>query len=300
MLLESLIGTGVAVVTPFTEDDEVDYPTLRHIINYLIKGKVEYLVALGTTGEPATLSEAEKEKVLAIFAEECHDRIPFVIGVGGNNTSQVSQKIAHYTQSYHPLAILSVSPYYNKPSQEGIFQHYRTIASNTDLPIILYNVPGRTASNITATTTLRLANEVPNIVAMKEASGNFDQCMRIAKEKPKDFLLLSGEDALTLPLVSLGAQGVISVTANALPMLFSELVRAALVGDFTKARQIHFQLMPFMSLNFAEGNPAGVKQLMSLLEISGKHVRLPLVPTSEKLETQMKQALELLKQQTSL
>jgi 4-hydroxy-tetrahydrodipicolinate synthase len=289
--MQALTGTGVAVVTPFTADKNVDLPALHRVIDHLIQGGVEYLVALGTTGESVTLTIEEQQQVIETFVAACADRIPLVLGAGGNDTRSVAQKVAHYTQAYRPAAILSVSPAYNKPTQAGIYQHYRTVAAHTDLPIILYNVPGRTASNVSAETTLRLAHEFPHIVAMKEASGNLDQCMAIVREKPADFLLLSGDDALALPLIALGARGVISVMGNALPQACSNMVRAALAENFTEARRLQYQLLPLMELNFAEGNPAGVKQLMALQGICEPYVRLPLVEASENLRARMQAAL---------
>ncbi|MDP5168795.1 MAG: 4-hydroxy-tetrahydrodipicolinate synthase [Bacteroidia bacterium] len=287
-----LRGTGVAIVTPFTTSGAVDYAALDRLVSHLIQGNVEYLVVLGTTGEAATLSAEEQDKVIKQVKESTQGRLPIVLGIGGNHTAAIVEKIQDWEKVYQPDAILSVSPYYNKPTQEGIFQHYAALASATNLPLILYNVPGRTASNMSAETTLRLAQGFANIVATKEASGNFEQCMHIMAEKPEGFQLISGEDSIALPLMALGATGVISVAANAIPGPFSDLVRAALAGDFEGARKLQYQLLDLMNLNFVEGNPAGVKALLAIQEICEKTVRLPLVEASAALSQRMKQAWE--------
>jgi len=289
--MQTLFGTGVAVVTPFTSAGEIDFPALGRIIEHLIAGKVEYLVALGTTGESATLTAEEKREVLDFFAEKTKRRIPLAIGVGGNNTAEITKQIDHVSKTWQPAAILSVSPYYNKPTQEGIYQHYKTIAQATDLPIILYNVPGRTASNLTAETTLRLAHEVANIVAIKDASGNLEQAMQVIRHAPEGFVLMSGDDPFTLPLVALGGCGVISVTANAHPYAFSQMVRHALNAEMEAARKLHYELLPAINLNFVEGNPAGVKQMMALMGLCEAHVRLPLVAASQELADRMQAVL---------
>ena len=280
-------GTGVAMVTPFAQDGSVDYSALQRLTNHLIDGRVEYLVVLGTTGESATLSPDEKAKVIETIFETTDGRVPIVLGAGGNNTANVCKQVESFTLKYKPAGILSVSPAYNKPSQEGIYQHFKAVAGSTDISIILYNVPGRTSSNMSAETTLRIAHDFDHVVAIKEASANIDQCMEIIAGKPEGFELLSGDDILTLLLASLGSDGVISVIGNALPGPFSDLTRAALAGDFAQARLLHYQLMNLMNLNFKEGNPMGVKMLMSLLGICGIDVRLPLVKGSEDLKKQM-------------
>jgi 4-hydroxy-tetrahydrodipicolinate synthase len=256
-------GTGVAMATPFHADGQVDYDGLNNLINYLIDGGVEYLVSLGTTGESATLNKEEKKKVWAFTAKAAAGRVALVAGIGGNNT-----------------AILSASPHYNKPTQEGIYQHYKAVAQVSPLPLILYNVPSRTGSNISADTTVRLAKDFNNIIAIKEASGNFDQLNQIMRDKPEAFLLISGDDPITLPMVALGAVGVISVTGNALPRQTSAMTRSCLSGDFKTAQKGHSALIDFTRLMFVEGSPAGVKTALAHLGICGDAVRLPLVQVS--------------------
>lgn len=284
-------GTGVAIITPFTPDDQVDTAALTRIVNHLISGRVDYIVALGTTGETATLEADEKIRVLETIFEAAANRIPVVLGIGGNHTAAVCKTVQQWTKRFPAAGVLSVSPYYNKPSQEGIYQHYRQVAAHTDLPVILYNVPPRTASHVTAETTLRIANDCPNVVATKEASGSLEQCMDILRQKPEGFELLSGDDLLTLPLIALGGKGVISVSANALPGPFSEMTRAALEGNWELARKIHYQIQPLVQLNFAEGNPTGVKTLMQALGLCGRETRMPLMPGSESLLLKMQAEL---------
>lgn len=291
MIQTKLRGTGVALVTPFTNSGDVDYKGLEKVIDHSIKGGVEYLVSLGTTGESVNLSKEEKFEILNFTIEKTAERVPVVAGFGGNSTDEVIRDI----EKFHFKgvdAILSVSPYYNKPTQEGIYQHYKAIAANSPKPIILYNVPGRTASNMLASTTLRIANEVENVIGMKEASGDFAQCMQIAKNKPKDFLLVSGDDNITLGLIAYGFDGVISVVGQALPEIFTEMVRQALKGNVEKARELHYQLNDITDMLFAEGNPAGVKAVLELQGICGSHVRLPLVGASDALRSKMKAAME--------
>lgn len=291
MKINDLKGTGVAVITPFQDDNAVDYEALKKQINHLIEGKVEYIVSLGTTGESATLTKEEKTEVLDFTVEQVNGRIPIVAGFGGNNTRAVIDDI----EAYHftgVSAILSVSPYYNKPTQRGIFEHYQAIAGAAPVPIILYNVPGRTSSNITAETTLKLAHEVENIKAIKEASGDLEQCMAIVQDKPDDFLVVSGEDALTLPMIACGMDGVISVTANAFPYEFSEMVRQALNGNFKKARELHYKLFPLMKLHFADGNPGGVKASLKALGISTDKMRQPLANVNEDVSNRIGEAVK--------
>ncbi|HUH32370.1 MAG TPA: 4-hydroxy-tetrahydrodipicolinate synthase [Daejeonella sp.] len=275
-------GTGVALVTPFNTDGSVDYNGLRNLINYIIGGGVEYLVSLGTTGETATLGADEKKAIWEFTAEVNAGRVPLVAGIGGNSTSEVSSQIKSFDVSGYD-AILSVSPYYNKPTQEGIYHHYKVIAESSSLPVILYNVPGRTGSNMTADTTLRLAHDFKNIIAIKEASGNFDQFNRIIKDKPADFLFISGDDPITLPMIAMGAVGVISVAGNALPAMFSTMVRMCLSGNFIEAQPLHFSMTDITGHFFTEGNPGGVKAALKLLNICDDTLRLPLFSISSEL-----------------
>lgn len=274
-------GTGVAMVTPFHADGQIDYNGLRNLIEHLIDGGVEYLVSLGTTGESATLSEAERKQVWAFTAEVVNKRVGLVAGIGGNNTHEVVEQIKSFDIDGYD-AILSASPHYNKPTQEGIYQHYRAIAQNTKLPIILYNVPSRTGSTISAETTVRLAKEFKNIIGIKEASGNFDLFNQLMRDKPEDFLFISGDDPVTLPMMALGGVGAISVIGNALPRQLSDMVRLLLNNDYRGAHAAHFNLIEFTRLMFAEGSPAGVKTALKQLGICGDTVRLPLVQISEK------------------
>jgi len=275
-------GTGVAMVTPFQADGQVDYPGLSGLINYLTEGGVDYLVSLGTTGESATLSKDEKKKVFAFTAEVNNGRLPLVAGIAGNNTYEVVESIKHFdTNGYG--AILSASPHYNKPTQEGIYQHFKAIAEASPLPVILYNVPSRTGSNIAAETTTRLAHDFKNIIGIKEASGNFDQLNQIFRDKPEDFLVISGDDPISLPMIALGAVGVISVVGNALPRQFSDMIRLCLDGNFKGAQKEHFDIIEFTRMMFAEGSPAGVKTALKYLGVCGDTVRLPLVQVSQKL-----------------
>lgn len=281
--MNKFYGTGVAMVTPFNTDGTIDYDGLRNLINYIIGGGVEYLVSLGTTGESATLSNDEKRRIWDYTAEIVAERVPLVAGIGGNNTAEITENLKNFKSDGFD-AILSVSPYYNKPTQEGIYQHYKAVADVSPLPVILYNVPGRTGSNMTAETTLRLAHDFKNIIAVKEASASFDQFNRIVKDKPEDFLFISGDDPITLPMISMGAVGVISVVGNALPNIFSTMVRMCLDGKFAEALPLHYSLIDITSHFFAEGNPAGVKCALKKLDICGDFVRLPLVSVSQQLE----------------
>ena len=267
------------MVTPFLEDGSVDYNALEKTIEHLINGKVEYIVVMGTTAESATLSNKEKQAIFEFTAKITNNRVPLMAGIGGNNTAEIVNATAEFNfPGYN--AILSVVPYYNKPTQEGIYQHYKAIAEASRLPIILYNVPGRTGVTMSAQTTLRLA-KVNNILGVKEASGNFDIFNEIAANKPKDFLLISGDDPVTLPMIALGAVGVISVIGNAVPAVLSTMVRSCLAGNFKGAHDAHFNLIEFTHLCFLEGNPAGVKAGMQVLGICEDHLRLPLVKVSD-------------------
>ena len=281
-------GTGVAIVTPFNEDKSVDYNSLEKLVEHLISGGIEYLVVQGTTGESVTLTKQEKQETLAFIQKVNNGRIPIVLGIGGNCTATVVDTIKS-TDFNGVDAILSVSPYYNKPTQEGIYQHYKAVAEACSLPIILYNVPGRTSSNILPQTTLRLANDFDNIIAVKEASGNLEQCMEIINNKPDGFLVISGDDAITLPFVASGGDGVISVIANAYPRGFSDMVRAALANNMIEARELHYKYFGLIHYLFVEGNPAGVKTVLSELGVTGKSVRLPLVNVSEQTKNKIKE-----------
>ncbi len=282
-------GTGVAIVTPFDSQGEVDYKSLEKLVEHLINGKVEYLVVLGTTGESATLSKEEKKKLVEYVVEKVNKRVPVVIGIGGNNTREVVETIK--TTDFTGIdAILSVSPYYNKPTQAGIYEHYKAIANESKLPIILYNVPGRTNSNITAETTLKLA-DIINIIGIKEASGNLEQIMKIAKYKPKDFLVISGDDNLTLPTIACGGEGVISVVANAFPFIFSEMVRKAMQNKMEEARELHFKLIDITDQLFADGNPGGIKAALEIMNICENNLRLPLVPVNANVHNKLKELI---------
>jgi 4-hydroxy-tetrahydrodipicolinate synthase len=283
-------GLGVALITPFRPNGAIDYAALQVVVEHQINGGIDYLVVMGTTGESVTLAPEEKKQLLEQVIEVVKNRVPIVLGVGGNNTAEVVHQLETYDLSGVD-GILSVSPYYNKPTQEGIYQHYRALAQASLLPILLYNVPGRTASNITADTTLRLARDFKNIVGIKEASGNLDQIATILKHRPKDFLVISGDDALTLPILALGGDGVISVVGNALPSQFARLVESGMAGDLLSARREHFKLLEFMTAIFLDGNPAGIKEAMKDLGLCGSALRLPLVNVSEVTAKKISQAM---------
>lgn len=277
-------GTGVALVTPFNADGAIDFDGLTRLVELQISGGTDFLVVQGTTGESPVLSQEEKMQVLHHVMDVNQRQLPVVYGLGGNNTAEVCEKIKLLPNGVDGL--LSVSPYYNKPLQAGIISHYKAIARCTELPIILYNVPGRTSSNVSAATTLELA-KIPNIVAMKEASGDFDQIMEILKNKPKDFTVLSGDDAITMPLISMGVGGVISVVANALPERFSSMVNRTLNNEMYHAKKEHFELFDMIRLLFAEGNPGGIKEALVYRKICESHMRLPLVPVSKGLKDKL-------------
>ena len=275
-------GIAPAIITPFTPKGEVDYPALGSLVEYWINGGVDFLVVLGTTGESATLDKQEKKEVFEYVANQVKGRVPVVLGIGGNNTREIIHSLNDFDLA-KAQGILSVSPYYNKPTQEGIFAHYSAFAAECPLPVILYNVPGRTGSNVLPATTLRLAHEVENIVAVKEASGNMEQIMQIISEKPEGFHVLSGDDAITLPLLACGADGVISVVANSHPKEFSDMVKLAMAGDMAGARVLHYSLLRVIEHLFAEGNPGGIKAVMKIKGLCGDSMRLPLVNISEAL-----------------
>lgn len=290
-LRNQLRGTGVAIVTPFKKNSEVDYDALENLINHIISNGVEYIVSLGTTGETPTLSKKEKQEIVNFTIEKINGRTPVVVGIGGNNTKEVIEHLADF-----PLekvsAILSNSPYYNKPSQEGIFQHYKALSEASPKPVILYNVPGRTGSNISAETTVRLAKECKNVGGIKEASGNVVQCMHILKNKPDDFLVVSGDDHIALPLIACGADGVISVAANCFPRDFSDMVRFSLKNDFEKAQKLNHKLLEGYDLLFVENNPAGVKAFLHEMKLIENALRLPLVPLSAVFHQKVKEVVQ--------
>jgi len=279
-------GTGVALITPFHKYSNIDFASLEKVVEHTVNNGVDYLVVLGTTAESPTLSKDEKRAVVDFVIETVNARVPIVRGVGGNNTQEIVDCIK--STSFDGIdAILSVCPYYNKPQQKGIYYHYKTIASVSPVPVILYNVPGRTGANISPETTLTLAREFNNIIGIKEASGNFDQVMRILKDKPKDFIVISGDDALTLPLMALGAEGVISVVANAFPSQFSKMVKFCLEGNFDEAKKIHYGLLEIINTLFEDGSPAGIKAALQILDLSQNNLRLPLVKINKSVFQQL-------------
>lgn len=281
--MKQFIGTGVALVTPFLQDFSIDVDSLSRIVDHCIDGGVDYLVVLGTTAESVTLSSSEKDTVCNTIVAANKGRLPLVLGIGGNNTAAIVEELGHRDSSAFS-AILSVSPYYNKPTQEGIYQHFKAISNASPLPIILYNVPGRTASNMLPATTLRLAGDFENIVAIKEASGDMSQVRQIIKDKPKDFLVISGDDSIALSTVLSGGAGVISVLGQGLPNEFSSMIRSALEGDVERANALHKTLEEGMELIFKEGNPAGIKAIFEHLVLCQATVRLPLVEASTDLK----------------
>lgn len=285
-MINKLRGTGIALVTPFKQDKTIDFIALEKLINHCINGGVEYLVTLGTTGESVVLNKIEKQKIIDFTAKIISKRVPLLAGFGGNNTMQVMEDIQNFDLSKID-AILSASPSYNKPSQEGIYQHYKAIAEISTLPIVLYNVPGRTSKNMEAQTTLRLARDFKNIIAIKEASGNLEQCMKIVKNRPEGFLVISGDDNLTLPMMSFGCDGVISVVGQAVPKEFSRMVRAALAGDYNLAKDLHFKCIDLTNLLFEENNPAGIKEALKAIDICDNHLRLPNVPVNKNLANRL-------------
>jgi 4-hydroxy-tetrahydrodipicolinate synthase len=293
-LRDTLRGTGVALVTPFNENNEVDFEAYGKLIDFVLHGGVEYLVVLGTTGETPTIDKSEKLDILNYTFQKVGATVPVVVGVGGNNTKEVINDLETYPLQ-QATAILSASPYYNKPSQEGLFNHYKAISEASPKPLILYNVPGRTASNIAAETTIRLANECPNIMGIKEASGNMIQCFHILKNRPAEFLVSSGDDHLALSLIAAGMDGVISVAANCFPKDFSEMIRLCLGNDFVAGKGLLFKLIEGFDLMFIENNPAGVKAFLAELGIIENYLRLPLVPLSENHHKKVKEYLEWLR-----
>lgn len=286
-LRQTLRGTGVALVTPFRSDYSIDYESLRKVIDHVITGGVEYVVSLGTTGETPTLSKEEKIAIANFTYEKVAGRVPVVVGIGGNNTAELIEELKSFPLD-KAVGVLSASPYYSKPSQEGLFQHYKALAAVSPKPLLLYNVPGRTGRNLNASTTVKLAKEVKNIAGIKEASGDMAQCMEILRDKPEDFLVVSGDDALTLPQIACGMEGVISVAANSFPRMFTDMVRSCLKGDFKGAKAANDKLIRGYELLFSENNPAGVKAAMSEMKLIGNYLRLPVVPVSEGLQEKIK------------
>ncbi|MDL2222849.1 4-hydroxy-tetrahydrodipicolinate synthase [Bacteroidales bacterium OttesenSCG-928-M11] len=274
----NLKGMGVALITPFKANGEVDYTALSRVVDYQLQNGTDYLVVMGTTAENPTLTKSEQQEITQLVITKVNGKIPIVLGVGGNNTRAIVDRLK--TEDFSGVdAILSVVPYYNKPSQEGIYQHYKCIAEATNLPIVLYNVPGRTGVNMSAETTLRLARDFENVVAVKEASGNMTQIGTIIKGKPQDFQVISGDDGITFPLITFGAVGVISVIGNAFPKEFSRMVRLALAGDYQNAMDIHYRFTELFELLFVDGNPAGVKSMLNMMGYIENELRLPLIPT---------------------
>jgi 4-hydroxy-tetrahydrodipicolinate synthase len=282
MAQQKFTGTGVAIITPFRNDGSIDFKSLGRLLEHIISNGINYVVALGTTSEYVTLSKDEKQAVISCVIEVVDNRVPIVVGMGGNNTQDIISSIK--SNDFDSIdAILSVTPYYNKPSQQGLYQHFKSIASASKVPVIIYNVPGRTGSNISAETTVKLAMDVKNIIGIKEASGNMGQIMNIIKNKPSGFMVISGDDAITLPMVSIGGSGVISVIANAYPGEFSSMVNYTLKGEMTKANELHYKLLDLINAIFEEGNPSGVKAALDILKICPNNLRLPLVPVSNNL-----------------
>jgi 4-hydroxy-tetrahydrodipicolinate synthase len=284
--MQSLIGTGVALVTPFKKDFSVDIDALKAIVNFQIDNGIDYLVVLGTTAENATLSKDEKELVIKTIVDANKGRLPLVLGVGSNNTAEVVEELKTGNFSDF-VAILSVSPYYNKPTQEGIYQHFKAIAEASPIPVILYNVPGRTSSNMLPETIIRLANDFKNIIAVKEASGDIVQAMKLIQDKPKDFLVISGDDMITLPMILAGGAGVISVIAQGFPKQFTEMVHLGLNKKVDEAYKIHYLLADSIDMIFEQGNPAGIKEVFKSLGLSENTVRLPLVNVDEDLANRL-------------
>jgi 4-hydroxy-tetrahydrodipicolinate synthase len=290
-LREKFKGTGIAIVTPFNTDGSIDWDSFRKLINFWIEGKVEFLVVLGTTGESPTVHGKEKQEVFSFVSKVTAGRIPIVAGIGGNDTNEVLDGFSTFDLKGYD-AVLSVSPSYNKPNQEGIFQHYKLLDAHTPLPVIMYNVPSRTGQNVTADTQIRIANECKNIFGTKEASGDFNQIMQIIKNKPKDFMVVSGDDLITLPMIACGAEGVISVVANAYPKEYSEMVRLCLAGRFDEALPLHYKYVDIINSMFAEGSPSGVKAYLNEMGLCSNAVRPPVWPVSEKHLTKIKELMK--------
>jgi 4-hydroxy-tetrahydrodipicolinate synthase len=288
--MNTLKGLGVAMVTPFKKDSTIDVDALKVLTNHLVENGADYLVVMGTTGETPVLNKEDKKLVLETILATNAGRKPVVLGMGGNNTLELCAQLERM-ETTGISAILSVSPYYNKPTQNGLFEHFKAVSEHSKLPIILYNVPGRTGSNMTADTTLRIAFDCKNVIGIKEASGNVEQVMSIIKDRKKDFLVISGDDAITLPLIASGADGVISVVGNAFPAEFGAMVHHAMKAELHEARILHYRLLEITQLMFAEGNPAGVKEVLSHLDICENYLRLPLVPVSQTTSERMRRVM---------
>ena len=284
-------GIGVAIVTPFKNDSSIDFAAMGRVVNHVINGGVNYIVVMGTTGESATLTKDEKKAIISYVAEVTDNRVPLVTGIGGNSTQEVINCIRHSNLTGVD-GILSVAPYYNKPNQRGLFQHFKAIATGSPLPVILYNVPGRTCSNISSDTCLELANECENIVAIKEASGDIAQIMRIIRGKPDNFSVISGDDMMTIPIIASGGAGVISVLANAFPAATSELVTNSLKNNFKSAREIQLRYLEMIELLFIDGNPAGVKAMLNIMNLCQNTLRLPLVPVNRTIYSRIQKAID--------
>lgn len=289
-LREKFTGTGVAVVTPFNADSSIDWPSFEKVINHIINGKCEYIVVLGTTGESATIHGKEKQEVFSFVNKINAGRVALIAGIGGNDTREVLEGFKTFDLTGYD-AILVVSPYYNKPNQEGIFQHYKLLNEKTPLPIMMYNVPGRTGQNITADTQLRIAHECKNIFATKEASGDFAQINQIIKNKPDDFMVISGDDPITLPMIACGAEGLVSVVANAYPKDYSDMVRLCLQGKFTEAQILHHRYTDIIASMFAEGSPSGVKAYLSEMGLCQNTFRMPVWKVSDKHHEKIKELM---------
>ena len=288
--MKELKGLGVAMITPFTKNGEVDVKGLKNLTEHIIQGGADYLVVLGTTGESVTLTKEEKKLVIDTILSCNNGRKPIVLGIGGNNTREVAQQLSR-TDIHGVDAILSVTPYYNKPNQNGLYEHYKALSESSKLPILLYNVPGRTSVNMLPETVSKIAFECRNIIGIKEASGNVEQVMSVIQQTPKEFLVISGDDALTLPLIAAGADGVISVVGNAFPKEFSAMVNAALNAQMEEARALHYRLLDIIHLLFKEGNPTGVKEVLAQLDVCENYLRLPLVEASDSLSDQLRREM---------
>ncbi|MCL4511363.1 MAG: 4-hydroxy-tetrahydrodipicolinate synthase [Bacteroidetes bacterium] len=283
-------GTGVALITPFKKDGSVDERRIRELVEFQITNGTEAILPAGTTGESATLSHAEHHQVMEIVLDQTNHRLPIIVGAGSNSTREAISLTVH-AKSIGADGVLSVAPYYNKPTQEGFYQHYAAIAETVDIPIVVYNVPGRTGSNIAAETTLRMAEEIPNVVAVKEASGNISQIMEILRGRPEDFSVYSGDDQIAFAVVALGGDGIISVVANQVPRLFSDMIRFCLAGDLENARELHYKLLPLMNVNFIESNPIPVKASLAMMGMIEEVYRLPLVPPTNSTREKLKKIL---------